>query len=497
MASPGFAALLLAGICLFEFIVLLFSAARKAFWYDELVVVHLVSLRHLSRIFDALWAGCDPMPVAFYSIAELASRLPGDPHVTLRLPSILGYLLALTGIYIFVGKRLPPLAGITAVLLLTLSPFRAYAIEARPYALLIGLLTLAAVCWQRDGDQRFMTPLFALFLALAVSIHYLAVFTIACFGLAELAWSVQSRRIRWQIWAGCVFAALPFLLALPLVLHYTSLYAKNFWARPTWGLTVSTYSFYAGLETNLAVVFVAFFAAVVGMLLLRISGKSGHLSPPRDFPIPEVVLMGAFLGYPAFLVLFSKIMSSAFTPRYGWPGIIGFVLAFSYLFRNVWFKTASVQLLAAFLFAFAIQTRQDLLPLRGGNSRPPDETLLQLANVTRSEPDLPVVIASGKMYLEAHYYAPPALRDRIVEVVDSGEALRVLGTDSVDRTNRLLIQFFPLQIVDRARFEPVHQRFYLQTGGGFDWLTTYLVERQYHLRLLTSSARAPLYLVEK
>ena len=53
---------------------------------------------------------------------------------------------------------------------MTLSPFRLYAVEARPYALVVGFLAISAVLWQRIGEKRFMTPMFAVFLTLAVSV---------------------------------------------------------------------------------------------------------------------------------------------------------------------------------------------------------------------------------------------------------------------------------------------------------------------------------------
>ena len=76
--------------------------------------------------------------------------------------------MTLLGVYWFVRKRLPAIAGLAGALLITLTPFREYALEARPYALLVGFLAISAVLWQRIGEKRLMTPLFGLFLGLAV-----------------------------------------------------------------------------------------------------------------------------------------------------------------------------------------------------------------------------------------------------------------------------------------------------------------------------------------
>jgi hypothetical protein len=86
--------------------------------------------------------------------------------------------MTLLGVYRFTRKRLPALAGLAAVLLITLTPFRWYALEARSYSLLVGFLAISALLWQRIGEKRFMTPLFALFLTVGVSFHHLAVVVI-------------------------------------------------------------------------------------------------------------------------------------------------------------------------------------------------------------------------------------------------------------------------------------------------------------------------------
>ena len=103
------------------------------------------------------------MPLGYYLIVRATRILPGNPLVTLRLPSIPGYLITLLGIYWFVRKRFPLTAGLAAVLLLTLCPFREYALEARSYTLLVGFLAISAVLWQRIGEMRLTTPLFALY----------------------------------------------------------------------------------------------------------------------------------------------------------------------------------------------------------------------------------------------------------------------------------------------------------------------------------------------
>jgi hypothetical protein len=496
MTSPRFASALLVSVVVWEFGVLFLKASRKLFWYDELITFHVSTLQPFSLLWRALQAGVDAMPPGYYAIVQLGRMLPGDPHVTLRLSSILGYMLTLLGIYWLARKRLPVSAGLTAVLLITLSPFRGYALEARSYALLVGFLAISAALWQRIDEKRFMTPLLALFLTLAVSCHHLAVVAISSFGIAELTWTLLSRRIRWGVWAACLVASCPFFVSLPLLLRFRDIYAQNFWSRPTWGTALSTYGEYLGLDSRLALVLIFFLGIVVGDSLLRMVRRPRERSAERDFGPPEIILVGGFLFYPALLVVLTKLLDSGYSPRYGWPAILGLVLGPLCLFRTIWLQSSSVRFLGALLIAFAVQGYHDFTLLSKAGSNRVDERWTGLAELSRDEPGMPVVIGSGMTYLEAAEYAPPELRDRLVQLVDADIGTRLAGSDTVDKTNRLLAQFIPLRVEDLALFQAAHQRFILHSGGGrFDWLTRYLVDRRYHLRLFSKDTVSSIYLV--
>lgn len=439
------------------------------------------------------------MPPGYYLLVQLTRNLPGDPLVTLRLPSIIGYLLSLLGVYWFARRRLPVLVGLAAVILMTLSPFREYALEARSYSLLVGFLAISAALWQRIGENRFITPLFALFLTLAVSCHHLAVVAVSSFGIAELTWTLLSRRIRWGAWAACLLATSPFFLGLPIMLRFRAIFGKTFWSRPSWGMVISTYgSSYLGIDYRLAIVLIAFFGLVVVASFLRMYRTSSQIShAKRQFSPPEVILVGGFLCFPALLVVLTKLLHSGYTPRYGTPGILGLVLGSAYLFRTLCLKSCSIHLLGALLIAFAVQEGYDFALLsKGGAARLDEKRWTALAEISRRENGVPVVIGSGIRYLEAAEYAPLDLRARLVQIVDAEAATRLAGTDSVDKTNHLLAQFIPLRIEELNRFETAFPRFILLSGGDYDWFTSYLVERKYHLRLLSHDGQSQVYIAE-
>lgn len=496
MRSPLFTSGLLVTVLMLEFSVLLLQAARKPFWYDELLTFHVSNLHPFSLLWRALQAGVDGMPPGYYVLVQLASRLPGDPLVTLRLPSIVGYLLSLVGVYWFAQRILSPFAGLAAVLFITLSPFRAYAIEARSYALLVGFLAISAVLWQRIDEKRFMTPLLAVFLTLAVSCHHLAVVALASFGIAELTWTLLSGRIRWGVWAACLLATSPFVVSVPILLHFRDIFGKTFWARPSWSMALWTYGGYLGVADKFAFVLILFFGLAVGDSLLRIMRQPGQGMREREFSPAELILVSGLLFYPALLVVLTRLLGSGYTPRYGWPAILGLALGSAYLFRTIWLKPSSAYLLLALLSAFAVQSGSEFLTLYKASPPRPDERWTRLAELSRGEPDIPIVIGDPLAYLEAAQYSPPELRDRLVHVVDADAATRLVGTDSPDKTNRLLARFIPLHVEDLATFLAVRRKFILRSDGGFDWFTLYLVERRYHLRLLSKEARASFYIAD-
>jgi hypothetical protein len=490
VTSRRLASTVLVSVLVWEFAVLLLQASRNRFWSDELLTFHVSNIHPFSRLWRALYAGIDGMTPGYYVMAKLGRMLPGDPLVTLRLPSILGYLLTLLGVYWFVTKRLSTTFGLIAVVLITLSEFRVYALQARSYSLLVGLLAISAVFWQRIDQKRFMTPLFAVFLTLAVSCHYYAAVIISSFGIAELAWTLLSRRIRWGVWTSCLLATSPFFVTLPFLLHMRDISGKDFWAQPSWSMAGSTYWYYLGIGDHpepTVLLILLFFVLVVSDSLLRMIWQPREGMNEREFSAPEIILVTGFLFYPAFLVVFTKILGSAgYHPRYGLPGILGLVLGSVYLVRTLWFKSSSyAYLLAALLFGFAIQGYKDFRMLKA-DSNNVDERWTGLAELTRSEPGIAVVMADPLAFLEASEYAPPELRDRLVQIVDP-------------KARPLLAQFIPLHIEDLAAFQATHQKFIFRSGGSFDWLTQYLLAAGYHLRLLSKDAGSSIsiYMAEK
>src|SRR5262249_30454934 len=161
---------------------------------------------------------------------------------------------------------------------------------------------------------------------------------------------------------GCLshFWTLPFFLGLPILLRFRNVFGENFWSKPSCSMAVTTYKAYLGLDVEIALVLILFFAVLAWERLLRtLRGHTEEITR-NDFSLPEIILIGGFLFYPAFLVLLTKVLGGGYVFRYGWPAILGMVLGAVYLLRTSWLQSWPRQFLAVLLLVFVYQARNDV-----------------------------------------------------------------------------------------------------------------------------------------
>ncbi|MBN9659495.1 MAG: hypothetical protein J0H49_15030 [Acidobacteria bacterium] len=494
--SPRLAPSILLALIAWELCILPVAAHRTQLWYDELLTLHLSLLQPAARLWQALYAGADGMPPAYYAVVRLAGYLPFGPEVTLRLPSIAGYALALFGTFWFVRKRLPGSAALAAALMVALSPLRGYALEARSYALLVGFLAVAAVLWQRVEEKRVFAVLLCACLSLAVASHHVAVAALGIFGLAEAVWAAMHRRLRWSVWGSCAVALIPFLIGLPIALHVRSVFNQHFWSRTDWSTVVTTYKPYLREDINLALILTVAFVAAALVSLPGMLRRHREEQTEPCFSLPELVLITGFLIYPAILVVLALLSGSGYVPRYGLPAVIGLALGASYLFRGIWRYGHSVVLTGALLSFVMVRAGLEvgwaLTPLPAS----PEQNWAKVIELTRQEPGLPIAVTPGALYLELVQYAPRELSSRFIYLADPESAVRFTGTDTPDRSNTILARFVPLRVMDRGAFQAAHHRFLLFSAGGeLDWLILYLKRSGRSLEPLTKHGGFQIYSV--
>ena len=151
-------------------------AAAKILWNDEISTSLFARLPSLADITAGLRLGADSHPPLSFLLTRWSYALLGVNPVAARLPAILGYWVLTLSVFAFVRSRANALYAAAASSFLLITPLVAYAYEARPYGILLGLTGLSLLVWQRTcqargGRRALLLAALALTLAAAVSAH--------------------------------------------------------------------------------------------------------------------------------------------------------------------------------------------------------------------------------------------------------------------------------------------------------------------------------------
>src|SRR5215469_9923242 len=192
---------LIVAFCVYVFIAL--AVGGRALWHDELYTYYIAKAPSLKSFISAL-TNIDLQPPMQYLLSRISLKIFGDNALATRMPSIVAFAVASICLYHFVRRRLGRFYGLTAMLVLWLSPFFFFASEARPYSLMLGFFCIAMLGWQTAIESpRRRLGLLALGFgvwAMLVSQVFSALL-LATLAFAELVRSLDRRRIDWPVWA--------------------------------------------------------------------------------------------------------------------------------------------------------------------------------------------------------------------------------------------------------------------------------------------------------
>lgn len=183
---------------------------------DELFAYDEVHGHSLGGVIDNVSSGEENSPPLYFVLAWAAMKL-GDPTVLIRLPSLVLGAATVPLVYLLGERTVGRAAGLTGAALTAFSPLAVYfSVEARPYAVLMFLLTastLVLVRALRDGRLAWWLLYWALGAA-ALYTHYTAVAAIA----VQLTWALWWHRERTRelvvVHAAMLVAFLPWLPGL-------------------------------------------------------------------------------------------------------------------------------------------------------------------------------------------------------------------------------------------------------------------------------------------
>jgi hypothetical protein len=103
------------------------------------------------------------------------------------------------------------------------------------------------------------------------------------------------------------------------------------------------------------------------------------------------------------------------------------------------------------------------------------------------------VVVTGTLYLQMWYYAPPERRSWLSYIADPSAALRLIGTDSLERDYLVLRNWYPVGVQEYGAFVSEHPRFHLYAVEALTWLPARLREDRAELRELGQESGATMY----
>ena len=485
------------------------TALTSPFWNDEVLTATVLRLGSASRIWAALKAGADQQPPFFYWLSSLVIHSPRHTEFWMRAPAIAGFCVLLLTVFVFMFRARGPAAALVSAAVLISSGGLYYASEARPYGAMLGCIGVAAVLWQKRkrGDYSAVTLVALTLTLVAVSaLHYFGLFVVMIFGLVEIFIAFRSRRPDWALLLSLSLAGIPLICAWSLLQTGATQYGGAFWARPSLRTLAGAYRFTLSLPTvGSRILFrfhgtditpgflgpVILLAIVVGLLLLRSRPSPAGKPAPRPVS-PELDLaLGLFLL--PLLAGIAGMVLGVFTPRYAIGSLIGAAMIFGWAMASLDQRFAYA--LAALLTLFFVwhQSVQDIVRMAAFSAGEGPSVIAQqeFAPIFRlAQAGDSIVISDGHLFLEAEYYADPAIRARLLYLQDHKLAVQFAGTDSVESTNDGVQRYLNLRLETPAAFLKDHPDFKMASRtGSIGWLPAYLMHEGAQLETIESNAR--------
>lgn len=461
------------------------EAVTRPLWYDEICTWVMVQQHPLSVFWNAVRDAVDGQPPLFYLLERPVATVIANEQVSYRLLSILGFSVTIVCLFFLIRKRSGNVTALfcAAIPLATLL-YDPYAVEARPYTLVIACLSIALLCYDRTPGVGW-TILMGLSLTLADSLHYYAILALAPFVFAEIALTLRIRRLRWTVWLALCSGVIPVAASWPLLSRQRAYYGAHFWAQPSFLGAESSYGWFfrTTLAWGLGLVATAALAVLLTMLAAeRAAGRGDH----RDGTVfHQRVLILGFLALPFLSFFAAKIAHGGMTERYMLPAVLGFPLAAGYTLPRWGRRSAALPAVLALclIVPLASQERRFWSSYNGTFVSPAKGIEALVASAKQA--NLPVVVSDPHDFLQLVHYASPDWTGRFVSVVDPPQAVIYSGNDTGDKELAVMRYYAPLQIYDFAPFVAEHPVFLLYSGNGgagLDWWPPRLLRDGYTLR---------------
>ena len=462
------------------------ASAVKPLWHDELFTWYIAQAPTLAQ----LWAqsrNLDLNPPLVFLLTRLSFHFFGTGSLAARLPEICGFLLMLLATFHFVRHRLGMLFGLFAASLLLAGKSLPLAVEARPYTLLLGFLALALATWQAAHRSPRLLPRLLLLAAVTLMLlsHIFAPLPIAALLLAECAMAWRAGRPDYR-------TLLAMLLPLPIVFTYLPMLRAH--AGGVYPLAFqpdanTIFEVYIGsIDRELIILL------LTALLVLLLYGRS-HLQagtplegPAWSFDRGEWIAIIGILAFPLVLLAWLMVTQGAFFARYAAVENLGVVmLAAALLARWTGFGgrpsraaaglAAMLALLISgqpFVAAAELASARPYHPFRAYEPAYLECEACRISAQPSSEgKPLPLVAASGLIFLEMNHREPAATLDRLFFLNDPDAARSLAHASIFNRMDEVAGAFHLKGHVTSYRdFLALHRTFYVLGEYKYpeDWL---------------------------
>jgi len=462
---------------------LLVKAMLMPMWLDEFYTLWVAQQPSISSSIDAVREGCDNAPPLYALIVKFFQRTIGETPLALRLPSFLGFCLMLGCTFVFLRRRLGNLYAAMGVLISASSTY-SFATEGRPYGLTLGCIALALLCWQvaADGYRRPLALAGLLIgMAMAISLHYYAVFVLIPLGLAELSREVSRRRVDLPMVFVLLLSPLILILHLPVILA-GRVFVENFYKK---GSLADIPLFYRGALSDATLwVPLAVFLLAISLILPCGADNVPEQKGRPGFRHYELVGAFALAFLPVFAIPAAHIVIGIARAAYFFPAMLGIAMIFSaVLFRlergRLLVPLALVVALSGWLGAHALYQAADAPRLRYAGALP------QMLKGIPSDP-APILVPSPHAFVELWYYGDPQIRRRVMSTANDS------GQDTVSRMWLAIIRRVSVPVLPNDSFLQSTPRFILADAPGSSLAWTF-VHSGYRV---TPLEQAGLFIVE-
>lgn len=366
-------------------------------------------------------------PIGYNALIYAVIHYFGTGAITMRLPSMVGYLVMQVCLFWVVSRIANEWAGTVALALPALMGVVNYSVEARPYAVMLGCAGMALVCWQAAERRSARRPLalagMAVALALAVNMQYYAVLLFVPICAAEAMRIVQTRRADVPMLGAIAGGLTGLILVVPFAKalstfkeNHNNLRGANihFVAHSyTWLLlgddTLSVEQQHA----------VGFGFIVLVLVLVAIFVKT-HNEIKLWLPRPETVLLGCLAALPVFALLLAITVTHFVEPRYISPTMIGVAAVMAILLsplsrHRILGTTITVALFVLIVVVGAERVNMDRQSAREYLSSM--EISPEVQRAMDATPGQPIYVINHFVYEFLHYYSPSAqIRSRLTLV---------------------------------------------------------------------------------